>query len=159
MLTTLKHPGRWLATLFLGLGLAHSGLALAGKSGNHGTVTDVEVRQIEERGEARSSDDNNLTGTAIGAAAGALVGRSVSGKKDKTKGTIIGGIVGGIAGNQVQKQMGDQGGREADVEYRDLYIVHVRFDDGHRERYEFDEEPDFREGDRVKDKDGRLRRE
>ncbi|MBI2381476.1 MAG: glycine zipper 2TM domain-containing protein [Gammaproteobacteria bacterium] len=158
MLTTLKRPGPWLTALLLGLGLAHSGLALAGKSGNHGTVTELELRQIEERGESRGDDDNNMTGTAIGAAAGALVGRSVSGKKDKTKGTIIGGIVGGIAGNQVQKQMGDQGGRE-EIRYRDLYIVHVRFDDGHRERYEFDEEPDFREGDRVKDKDGRLRRE
>lgn len=149
----------WLAALALGLGLAQAGPALAGKSPTHGVVTEVEVRQTEEVQERRSGgDDSHMMGTAIGAAAGALVGRSVSGKKDKTKGTIIGGIVGGIAGNQISKSTSEGGSRDETV-YRELYRVHVRFDDGRRDSFEYDEEPDFREGDRIKLKNDQLRRE
>lgn len=140
----------------IALGLALSGTAVAGKSPNHGVVTQIEVRQVEAPSEASSQDDNNLTGTAVGAAAGALLGRSVSGKKDHAKGALIGAVVGGIAGNQVQKHMKDG---DSSVAYRDVFIVHVRFDDGSRDSFEYDEEPDYREGDRIKLRDGRLRRE
>lgn len=127
-------------------------------SATHGVVTAVEQSQVQEPQANGNNDENNLTGTAIGAAAGALLGRSVSGKHDKTKGTLIGGIVGGIAGNQTQKYLKD-GQNSANTVTREIYRVDVKFDDGHVESYRYDEEPDFRTGDRVKLKDGRLRRE
>lgn len=142
---SLKH----LLTAFT-LTLALAGQAQAGAN-NHGVITNIQVRQVAQ---TETSDENNVTGTAIGAAAGALLGRSVSGKHDKTKGTLIGGLVGGVAGNQIQKYNKDE-----KTTYRDVYTVEVKFDDGHRDTFQYDEEPDFRNGDRVKFKDGRLRRE
>lgn len=123
---------------------------------NRGEITAIDLRQVTETRTVPGTHDETA-GTAIGAVAGALLGRSVSGKHDKTQGTLIGGVVGGLAGNQTTKYLNSKG--ETRTVTRDVYTVHVTFEDGRRDSFNYNERPALREGDRVILSQGRLRRD
>ena len=65
---------------------------------------------------------------------------------NKTVATVVGAVGGGYAGHQVEKH----------VRSTKKYEVVVRFEDGSSRVYNFDTQPSWRIGDRVKDENGAL---
>ncbi len=88
---------------------------------NNGVVVKVEVRD----------GGDNLTGAAIGALAGGVLGNQVGKGSGRDAATILGVIGGGLVGNEMGKNQ--QGGR--------MWFVHVRFDDGSTNVFNFNQDP------------------
>ena len=97
-----------------------------------GKVVDVAV--VEKKGEG------SALGLIGGGVAGALLGNQIGGGTGKTLATIAGAAGGAYAGKKV----------EENVKSTNVWRVSVRFDDGAEASYDFDHDPKFAAGDRVK---------
>lgn len=105
-----------------------------------GTIDSIHV--VEMPGEASGG------GMIVGGLLGGLIGHQVGSGRGNTAATIVGAAGGAYAGHQVEKNM----------HKRMRYDVNVRMDDGTWHMFNYDVEPGFRTGDRVRWADGRLLR-
>jgi len=105
---------------------------------NCGTVDNI--REVTQKGEGTG------IGAVGGAVAGGLIGNQIGGGSGKTIATVVGAVGGGYAGHQVEKH----------VRSTKKFEVVVRFEDGSSRVYNFDTQPSWRIGDRVKDENGAL---
>ena len=133
-------------TVLLGAAVLGSGSALArddydARCGNCGTV--VDVQQIKHK------DKHLGAGTAIGAIAGGVLGNQVGKGNGRTAATVGGAVAGGAIGHQVEKN-----NRDSDRGWR----FRVDMDNGRRVTVTQGDNPDIREGDRVRVFNGRLER-
>lgn len=92
------------------------------------------VREVERAGQAGG------TGAVAGGVAGAVVGRGVSNERNRTFGTIAGGVAGAVAGHQIERA----------VKTNKYWEVIVRFEDGAARTYQQEQQPMWRQGDRVR---------
>ncbi len=98
------------------------------------------VRQIEVKGEGTG------LGAVGGAVVGGLLGSNVGGGHGKSAMTVLGALGGGLAGNQIEKNARKQ------VRYQ----ISVRFDDDTARTFTQDQQPTWRNGDRVRIVDGQI---
>ncbi|MSQ54981.1 MAG: glycine zipper 2TM domain-containing protein [Betaproteobacteria bacterium] len=92
------------------------------------------VREVEKAGQAGG------TGAVAGGVAGAVVGRGISNDRNRTFGTIAGGVAGAVAGHQIEKA----------VKTSKYWETVVRFEDGTARSYQQEQQPLWRQGDRVR---------
>ena len=111
------------------------------RCGNCGTVAAVE--------QVRHKDKHLGAGTAIGAIAGGVLGSTVGKGDGRTAATVGGAVAGGAIGHQVEKN-----NRDTDRAWR----FSVNMDNGRRVTVMQGDNPDVREGDRVRVYNGRLER-
>jgi outer membrane lipoprotein SlyB len=107
---------------------------------NCGTVD--AVRRLQQPGEASGA------GMVAGGLLGGLIGHQVGQGRGNTAATIVGAAGGAYAGHQVEKN----------TKNVTTYEVTVRMDNGSPRTFNYDVEPGFRAGDRVRFVDGRLSR-
>ncbi len=101
-----------------------------------GTV--VTTNRKDEKG-------SGTAGTVIGGVGGAVAGNVLG---HDTTSTVLGGVGGAVAGNVIGKKVGT----------KKVWSVQVRMDDGTTREVDFSSEPRFREGDRVRVRNGTLAR-
>ncbi|MGF6275483.1 outer membrane lipoprotein SlyB [Massilia sp. UYP11] len=99
------------------------------------------VRAITQRAEGSG------LGAAGGAVIGGLLGNQVGGGSGRTLATAAGAIGGAVVGNQV----------EGNIKATTSYEIRVRLDDGTLRTFRQNSEPQWRNGDRVRIVNGRLR--
>ena len=97
-----------------------------------GKVLGVQV--VEKKGEG------GALGLIAGGVVGGLLGNQVGGGRGNTLATIAGAAGGAYAGKKV----------EENVKSGTVWAVHVRFNDGQQQAYEFDHDPHFVAGDPVR---------
>jgi outer membrane lipoprotein SlyB len=132
----------FLMTLFLGAALIGSGSAIArdhDRCGNCGTV--VDIQQVSRK------DSHLGAGTAIGAVAGGVLGSTIGKGNGRTAATVGGAVAGGAIGHQVEK-------RNRDHDYAWRFVVDL--DSGRRVTIVQGDNPDIRDGDRVRVRNGRI---
>ena len=100
------------------------------------------IRVTEKPGEG------SAVGMIAGGLLGGLLGNQIGAGRGNTAATIVGAAGGAYAGNQIEKN----------VKKVAQYAVTVRMDDGSARTINYDVEPGFRTGDRVRFIDGRLTR-
>jgi outer membrane lipoprotein SlyB len=103
-----------------------------------GTVTSIEQVKVEGHGTG--------IGAVGGAAAGGLVGNQFGAGGGRAAMTVLGVVGGALAGNAVEKQV------RSTMEYR----VNVQTEDGHAHYFTYQQPPPFRNGDRVRIRNGVL---
>lgn len=109
--------------------------------GDCGRVT--KVKHFKQKGEG------GVLGAVAGGVAGGLLGSQVGKGTGNTVATVGGAAGGAYAGYQVEKQL----------KSKKMVKVTVKFDDGHEQSFEFEEDKnDFATGDRVQVQDGKLTR-
>ena len=114
--------------------------AAAAPCTNCGTVDSIRV--VEQAGEGSG------LGMIAGGVLGGLLGHQVGQGRGNTAATIVGAAGGAYAGNTVEKN----------VKKTSRYEVNVRMDDGTMRTVNYDAEPGFRNGDKVRLIDGKLTR-
>lgn len=124
-----------LAGLALSLGAVGGTLAACTDCG---TVTAVSAYKKE--GQASG------VGAVAGGVGGALLGNQFGKGGGKTALTVAGAAGGAYAGHQVEKSMKSTTG----------WNVAVKMDNGETRKFSFGAEPAFKQGDKVKVRDGRL---
>lgn len=101
--------------------------------------------------ESITSVDQRAEGSGVGAVGGAvlggLLGNQVGGGNGRKLATVAGAIGGAVAGNQV----------EGRVKATRTYTIAVRLENGKLQNLIQNEQPNWREGDRVRIVDGNLR--
>lgn len=107
----------------------------------YGRVTDIDVLTLE----SRSSGGGAVLGAVIGGVLGHQLGKGTG----RDVATGAGAIGGAIAGNKVEKR----NGRDSEI-----YRVTVKFENGSRQQFDYEDIDDLRVGDRVKVEDGQLER-
>lgn len=100
----------------------------------------VSVSMTEKEGEG------SAVGIIAGGAAGALLGNQVGGGFGKDLATIAGAVGGAYAGKEIEKR----------VKTHKVWTVHVQYDNGSKNSFEFDKEPGLQVGDRVKNADSTV---
>ncbi len=128
-----------LCAVLLGAGVALSPAAFAACK-TCGTVT--EVRTLTKEGEASGA------GAVIGGLAGGVLGHQIGSGRGNTAATIAGAAGGAYAGHQIEKRRNE----------KTTYEVVVRMEHGGRRTFRYTQAPRFREGDKVKIVDHKLRR-
>lgn len=107
---------------------------------NCGTIDSIRV--VEQAGEGSG------LGMIAGGVLGGLLGHQIGSGRGNTAATIVGAAGGAYAGNTVEKN----------VKKTSRYEVSVRMDDGTMRTVNYDVEPGFRSGDKVRLSDGKLTR-
>lgn len=96
------------------------------------------------------SGNGNYLGTAGGAVIGGLLGSQVGSGSGRTAATVAGAVAGGLAGRNVQRNMNRS----------QRYEVVVRYaTSGATQTLQFENDPGFRQGDRVRVNNGVLSRD
>ena len=136
-----------LIAMTLGAAVISSGSALARdrdydeRCGNCGTV--VSVEQVKHK------DKHLGAGTAIGAVAGGVLGSTIGKGDGRTAATVGGAVAGGAIGHEVEKN-----NRGSSYSWR----FRVDMDNGREVTVMQGDNPDVRNGDRVRVFNGRLER-
>jgi len=107
----------------------------------YGRVSDIEVLTLE----AKSSGG----GAVLGAVLGGVIGHQVGGGSGRDVATGLGVIGGAVAGNTVEKR------KSRDT---DIYRITVRFENGSRQQFDYEQINDLRVGDRVRVESGQIER-
>ena len=102
--------------------------------------------RVESVHAVQSQADPSGVGVVGGAVVGGLLGNQVGGGTGRTLATIAGAVGGGYAGNEVEKRT-----RTATT-----YQVRVRMEDGQVRNFPYNNQPNWRQGDRVRVVDGYL---
>lgn len=96
------------------------------------------------------SGNGNYLGTAGGAVVGGLLGSQVGSGSGRTAATVAGAVAGGLAGRNIQRNMNRE----------QRYEVVVRYaTSGATQTLQYDNDPGFRQGDRVRVNNGVLSRD
>lgn len=109
---------------------------------NCATVEAVNVIEV--------SGNGNYLGTAGGAVVGGLLGSQVGSGSGRTAATVAGAVAGGLAGRNIQRNMNREQRFEVVVRYSNS---------GATQTLQFDNDPGFRQGDRVRVNNGVLSRD
>ena len=112
-----------------------------GRCGNCGTV--VAVQPVQHK------DSHLGAGTALGAMAGGLLGHTVGKGDGRTAATVGGAVAGGAIGHQIEKNQRDD---------RYGWRISIDMDNGRRVTVTQRDNPDIRDGDRVRVANGRVER-
>jgi outer membrane lipoprotein SlyB len=107
----------------------------------YGRVTDIEVITLESR--------SSGGGAVLGAVIGGVLGHQLGKGNGRDLATGAGAIGGAVAGNRVEKNNGRD---------RDIYRISVKFENGSRQQFDYEDIDDLRVGDRVRVEDGQLER-
>ena len=102
--------------------------------------------RVESVQAVQSQADPSGVGIVGGAVVGGLLGNQVGGGSGRTLATIAGAVGGGYAGNEVEKRT-----RTATT-----YQVRVRMENGQVRSFPYNNQPNWRQGDRVRVVDGYL---
>jgi uncharacterized protein YcfJ len=94
----------------------------------------IAVKQVEQKGEG------SAVGLVGGAVVGGVLGHQIGGGTGKTLATVAGAAGGAYAGREVEKR----------VKSKKVWKVDVSFPGGSISSYEFDKDPGYKVGDRVK---------
>lgn len=124
------------ATVFLACPIAASH-AVSCKD-DCGKVTSIKKEKREGKGSG--------LGAVAGGVAGGLIGHQIGSGTGNTVATVGGAVGGAYAGHVVEKK----------VRSKTVYKVRVLMDNGKTRKFEYDKKPEFKDGDRVRVKDGRL---
>lgn len=103
--------------------------------------------RIESVRAVQSQAKPSGVGVVGGAVVGGLLGNQIGGGNGKTLATVAGAVGGGYAGNEIEKR----------TRTETTYQVRVRMEDGKMRTFPYDNQPNWREGDRVRVVDGYLR--
>jgi outer membrane lipoprotein SlyB len=96
------------------------------------------------------SGNGNYLGTAGGAVVGGLLGSQVGSGSGRTAATVAGAVAGGLAGRNIQRNMNRE----------QRYEVVVRYaNGGATQTLQYENDPGFRQGDRVRVSNGVLSRD
>jgi len=106
--------------------------------GNCGSV--ISVNAIKHQGEGSG------LGAVAGGVVGGVLGNQVGRGRGRTAATVVGAGAGAYAGHEIEKR----------TKSTESYNVAVRMDDGSTRSFDYDSEPAFRAGDKVKVVEGRL---
>ncbi len=85
-------------------------------------------------------------GAVAGAVVGGVLGNQVGGGTGKTLATVAGAVGGGMAGNEIEKR----------TRRTTAYVVDVQMDHGMRQSFSFEQQPTWREGDKIRVSNGAL---
>jgi len=96
------------------------------------------------------SGNGNYLGTAGGAVVGGLLGSQVGSGSGRTAATVAGAVAGGLAGRNIQRNMNKEPRYEVVVRYATS---------GATQTLQYDNDPGFRQGDRVRVSNGVLTRD
>ncbi len=108
------------------------------------------IESIEGGGRSRGND-SALLGTVVGGVAGAAAGHQVGKGRTKHVATVAGALGGAVLGRKIDKAH--------DRKKRDEpYVIGVRFDDGTRKTVTQDDLAGLRVGDRIRMKNGDVRK-
>jgi outer membrane lipoprotein SlyB len=107
----------------------------------YGRVTDIEVLSVESRPSGG--------GAVLGAVIGGVLGHQFGKGKGRDVATGAGVIGGAMAGNSVERRNGHDS---------DIYRITVKFENGSRQQFDYENIDDLRVGDRVRVEDGQLER-
>ena len=105
-----------------------------------------ECGRVESVRTVQSPASPSGVGVVGGAVVGGLLGNQVGGGSGRTLATIAGAVGGGYAGNEVEKRT-----RTATT-----YQVGVRMENGQVRNFPYNDQPNWRQGDRVRVVDGYL---
>lgn len=105
-----------------------------------------ECGRVESVQAVQSQASPSGVGVVGGAVVGGLLGNQVGGGTGRTLATIAGAVGGGYAGNEVEKRT-----RTATT-----YQVRVKMEDGQVRNFPYNNQPNWRQGDRVRVVDGYL---
>lgn len=107
----------------------------------YGRVADIEVLTMESRPSGG--------GAVLGAVLGGVLGHQVGKGRGRDLATGAGAIGGAVAGNQVEKRNGQDS---------EIYRITVKFENGSRQQFDYEDINDLRVGDRVKVDRGQIER-
>jgi outer membrane lipoprotein SlyB len=102
---------------------------------------------VESVRAVQSAASPSGVGVVGGAVVGGLLGNQIGGGSGRTLATVAGAVGGGYAGNEIEKN----------TRKRTTYQVQVRMEDGKIRNFPYNNQPPWREGDRVRIVDGYLR--
>jgi len=105
---------------------------------------------IEQVNVIEVSGNGNYLGTAGGAVVGGLLGSQVGSGSGRTAATVAGAVAGGLAGRNIQRNMNKEPRYEVVVRYATS---------GATQTLQYDNDPGFRQGDRVRVTNGVLTRD
>jgi outer membrane lipoprotein SlyB len=108
---------------------------------NCATVEAVNVIEV--------SGNGNYLGTVGGAVVGGLLGNQVGSGSGRTAASVAGAVAGGIAGRNIQRNMNKA----------QRFEVVVRYANGGTQTLQYENDPGFRQGDRVRVNNGVLARD
>ena len=103
--------------------------------------------QVESVRTVQSAAKPSGVGVVGGAVVGGLLGNQIGGGTGRSLATVAGAVGGGYAGNEIEKR----------TRTVTSYQVRVRMEDGKVRNFPFNNQPQWREGDRVRVVDGYLR--
>lgn len=106
---------------------------------NYGRVSDIEILTLESK--------SSGGGAVLGAVIGGVLGHQVGKGSGKDVATGAGAIGGAVAGNNIEKRNGHDS---------DIYRVTVTFENGSRQKFDYEDIDDLRVGDEVRVRDGQL---
>jgi outer membrane lipoprotein SlyB len=113
----------------------------ASHSSHYGRVSDIEILSVESRPSGG--------GAVLGAVIGGVIGHQVGKGTGRDVATGVGVVGGAVAGNNLEKRNGHDS---------DIYRVTVKFENGSRQQFDYEDINDLRVGDRVKVEDGQIER-
>jgi len=146
---TIRANGRY-TTSVLGRPLQAGGLANARISEPRQARYCTNCAVVEAVNVIEVSGNGNYLGTAGGAVIGGLLGSQVGSGSGRTAATVAGAVAGGMAGRNVQRNMNRS----------QRYEVVVRYStSGATQILQFENDPGFRQGDRVRVNNGVLSRD
>jgi outer membrane lipoprotein SlyB len=107
----------------------------------YGRVSDIQILTLESK--------TSGGGAVLGAVLGGVLGHQVGSGRGRDLATGIGVVGGAVAGNNVEKNNGHDS---------DIYRISVRFENGSRQQFDYENINDLRVGDRVKVENGQIER-
>ena len=107
----------------------------------YGRVSDIEILTLESKPSGG--------GAVLGAVLGGVLGHQVGKGRGRDVATGVGVIGGAVAGNQVEKRNGHDS---------DIYRITVKFENGSRQQFDYEDINDLRVGDQVKVENGQIER-
>src|SRR3954463_3851563 len=110
-------------------------------SSHYGRVSDIEILSVESK--------TSGGGAVLGAVIGGVVGHQLGKGTGRDLATGAGAVGGAIAGNNVERRNGHDS---------DIYRVTVKFENGSRQQFDYEDINDLRVGDRVKVEGGQIER-
>ncbi|RZA09855.1 MAG: glycine zipper 2TM domain-containing protein [Moraxellaceae bacterium] len=105
----------------------------------YGRVTDIDILTVDAK--------TTGGGAVLGAVIGGVIGHQVGKGTGRDLATGAGAIGGAMAGNNVEKRNGHDS---------DIYRITVKYENGSRQQFDYEEINDLRVGDRVKVEDGQI---
>lgn len=119
----------------------HSVYSAPRNAEQYGRVSDIEVLNVESKPSGG--------GAVLGAVLGGVLGHQLGKDRGRDVATGVGVVGGAMAGNSVERNNGHDS---------DIYRITVKFENGSRQQFDYEDINDLRVGDRVKVESGQIER-